>query len=205
MSDRAGSLVRKMWTEAEDDSETFWTREASKVNWFERWSSVLAWTPPTFRWFDGGKTNLSYNCLDLQVEKGRGSHRALIAENERGETEARTYSQLLADVERLAAALRGIGVKKGDRVAIYMPTIPEAVAAMLATTRIGAVHIVVFAGFGSEALSERIALAGAKVLLTADATWRKGKEVRLWPIVEGALGAAGSPVEHVVVLSRGLR
>jgi len=191
-----------MQTEAEDDPETFWSNEAGKVNWFDKWSNVFSWNPPEFRWFEGGKTNMSYNCLDLQVEKGRGAHQALIALNEKNEMRTYTYSDLLAEVKRVAASLRALGVRKGDRVAIYMPVMPEAIAAMLATTRIGAIHMVVFAGFGSDALAERIRLSGSKVLLSADSTWRRGNEVKLSPIVKKAISAVGSPLEHVVLLSR---
>ena len=130
-----------------------------------------------FRWFSGGLTNLSYNCLDYHVARGRGGHAALIALDERGERSVYTYAQLLTGVRAVAAALRGLGVGRGDRVGIYMPTMPEAIMAMLAATRIGAIHLVVFAGFGSGALAERLRLAGARVLLTADVTWRKGREV----------------------------
>src|SRR5207249_10299337 len=116
-------------------------------------------------WFTGGMTNISYNCLDMNVSKnGRGDHIALISENERMESSSYTYSQLLEKVKEVTAALRAQGVRKGDRIAIYLPTIPEAVIAMLAATRMGAIHLVVFAGFGSFALAERIRLAGAKVL-----------------------------------------
>ena len=126
----------------------------------------------------------------------------MIALNERGERRVLTYAQLLASVEEVAAALRGLGVGKGDRVGIYMPTTPEAIAAMLACTRIGAIHLVVFAGFGSGALAERLRLAGARVLLTADETWRKGRAVNLWEIAAAALEEPASPVEHAVVLTR---
>jgi acetyl-CoA synthetase len=164
---------------------------------------VLDSDPPTFRWFTGGVTNLSYNCLDLNVsQKGRGSHVALISENERMESCSYTYSRLLEKVKEVTAALRAQGVKKGDRVAIYLPTIPEAVIAMLAATRMGAIHLVVFAGFGSFALAERIRLAGAKVLLTSDIAWRKGKEIALWPIVGETVAEPNSPIEKVVVLNR---
>jgi acetyl-CoA synthetase len=202
LTERVPSALRELQSQAESDVEGFWSKEAEKVNWFSKWSRALTWNPPTFRWFAGGKTNLSYNCLDAQVDNGRGSHTALIAENENGKLATYTYSELLVKVKQLAAALRGLGVKRGDRVAIYMPPAPEAIAAMLATTRIGAIHLVVFAGFGSEALAERIRLSGAKVLLCADATWRRGKEVKLWPIVERAVSEAGSPIKRIVLLPR---
>ena len=190
-----------MQIEAESDLDAFWSREAQKVNWFEKWSSVFSWDPPKFRWFEGGKTNLSYNCLDLQEKKGRGGHLALIATGENGERRTFTYSELLVEVKRIAAALRSLGVRKGDRVAIYMPAVPEAIATMLATTRIGAMHVVIFAGFGSDALADRIQASGAKLLISSARTSRRGKEVDLASIVKKAAANPHSPLEHVVILA----
>ena len=168
---------------------------------------MLDWEPPSFRWFVGATTNLAYNCLDYHVDCGRAGHAALISYDERGQRRVETYAQLLAEVERIAAALRGMGIGKGDRVAIYMPTCPEAIALMLATVRIGAIHLVVFAGFGSGALADRIRLAGAKALFTADVTWRKGSEVQLEQIANAALDSdrlpAGGPA-NARRLSRGV-
>jgi acetyl-CoA synthetase len=192
--------LRRMLAEAEADPEAFWGRAAERVHWLRPWQRVLEHTPPTFRWFVGAETNLAHNCLDLQVAQGRGGKPALIAENEWGQRRTLTYAELLAAVREVAAALRALGVRRGDRVAIYMPTMPEAIVAMLACARIGAPHMVVFAGFGSGALGERIRLAGARVLLTADATWRKGRQVRLWDIAREAL--RNGPVERAVVLCR---
>ncbi len=163
---------------------------------------MFEWTPPTFRWFIGGETNLSYNCLDHHVNRGWGGHAALVAENERGERRVYTYAQLLEAVKRAAAGLRGMGIRKGDRVAIYMPTSPDAIIVMLACARIGAIHLVVFAGFGSGALADRIQLGGARAVFTADVTWRKGREVKLKEIVDQAVEAGGGAVERVVVLRR---
>ncbi len=157
---------------------------------------------PTFKWFDGGLTNISYNCLDRHVQEGRGGHAALIAENELGQRRVYTYHHLLLQTKRVAAALRGIGVKRGDRVAIYMPTMAEAIVSMLASTRIGAIHLVVFAGFGAGALADRIDMAGASVLLTTDITWRRGRATPLLGIVKEAVGGPSSPVKKVVVLQR---
>jgi acetyl-CoA synthetase len=196
-------IVKRWLHEAERDPEAFWDRAARQIHWFAPWQRTFEWEPPTFRWFVGGLTNLSYNCLDYHVERGRGGHAALIALNERGEQRVFTYAQLLAGVEAIAASLRGLGVQRGDRVAIYMPTMPEAIMAMLAVTRIGAIHLVVFAGFGSGALAERIRLSGAHLLLTADRTWRKGREVDLWAIARQAVEESESPIEQVVILARG--
>ncbi|HWC32741.1 MAG TPA: AMP-binding protein, partial [Actinomycetota bacterium] len=143
------------------------------------------------------------NCLDRHVREGRADRRALVGVNERGERRDLTYGELLAEVEKVAAALRGMGVERGDRITIYMPTCVEAIALMLATVRIGAIHSVVFAGFGASALGERIAASGSRLVFTADATYRKGKDVELLPIVDEAVEMAGEVVERVVVLSRG--
>jgi len=200
--DTINPIVKRWQHNAESDPDGFWDRAARQLHWFRTWDRTFSWEPPTFRWFIGGMTNLSYNCLDYHAERGRGGQGALIALNERGEQRVFTYAQLLTGVEAIAAALRGLGVKRGDRVGIYMPTMPEAIMAMLAATRIGAIHLVVFAGFGSGALAERMRLAGCRVLLTADATWRKGREVRLWDIVQDALQDPESPIERVVLLPR---
>ncbi|MFN8594458.1 MAG: acetate--CoA ligase [Thermomicrobiales bacterium] len=195
-------VVRRWQQDAAADPDGFWARAAAALPWFRPWDETLIWEPPTFRWFAGGQTNLCYNALDRHVAAGRGGHAALVAYSERGDRQVFTYAQLLAEVEKVAAALRGMGVGRGDRVAVYLPTTPEAIIAMLAIARIGAVHLVVFAGFGSGALSERIGLAGAKVLLTADATWRKGRVVDLWRIADEAASVPDSPLERVVVLAR---
>ncbi len=184
------------------DPEGFWAREAGRLPWFRAWERVFEWTPPTFRWYLGGRTNIAYNCLDRHVQAGRGGMTALVYENERGESRTLNYAQLLAEVERLAAALRGVGVGRGDRVGIYLPTGVEAIAAMLACARIGAIHVVVFAGFGANALGDRLGLAGCTVLLTCDVTFRKGRDVPLKGIVDAALEIAPG-VGTVVVLRRG--
>jgi len=194
--------VRALQREALEDPDGLWARAADQLPWFRRWDRVLDWEPPTFRWFVGATTNLAYNCLDHHVDHGRAGHAAVISYDERGRRRVDTYAQLLAEVERTAAALRGMGIGKGDRVAIYMPTCAEAIALMLATVRIGAIHLVVFAGFGSGALAERIRLAGAKALFTADVTWRKGAEVQLERITDAALDSGCPTVERVVVLRR---
>jgi acetyl-CoA synthetase len=202
MPDLVNPAVRAVQKEAEEDPDLFWSREAEKVQWFRRWNRVFESDIPDFRWFAGGLTNLSYNCLDRHVQEGRGGHAALIAENELHQRQVYTYHQLFTQVKRTAAALRGIGVKRGDRVAVYMPTMPEAIISMLAATRIGAIHLVVFAGFGASALSDRIKMAGAETLLTADVAWRRGRATPLLGIVGEALSDAASPVKKVVILQR---
>ena len=195
-------IVQRWLREAADNPEGFWAQAAEQLPWFRKWDRVFEWEPPTFRWFCGGLTNLAANCLDQHTARGWSGHTALIYANERGERRLFTYAQLRRAVERIAAALRGMGIQKGDRLTIYMPTCPEAIMLMLAAVRIGAIHSVVFAGFGAGALAERIRAAGARLVFTADITFRKGKEVQLKPIVDAALELAGDSVERVVVLRR---
>jgi len=207
------SPVRELIALARRDPETFWDRAARELPWFRPWERVFVpGTPgetpsdapfqPAFRWFVGGSTNLAYNALDHQIAQGRADHTALIYFNELGEQRRFTYAELLHDVERIAAALRALGIGKGDRVTVYMPTSPEAIALMLAVVRIGAIHSVVFAGFGARALSDRIVASGSRLVVTADVTYRKGKKVALKSIVDEALRLAPNAVEHVIVLHR---
>jgi acetyl-CoA synthetase len=199
--DLVNPVVRRWLESARRDPEAFWARAAEKLPWFRTWDRVFEWSYPTFRWFVGAQTNIAWNAVDRHVAAGRGGHAALVYANERGERRVLTYGQLKSEVERTAAALRGLGVKKGDRVTLYMPLCPEAIVAMLATVRVGAIHLAVFAGFGAKALSDRIQASGSKVVLTADVTFRKGKVTKLLPIVEDALRLPNE-VEHVVVLRR---
>jgi acetyl-CoA synthetase len=194
--------VRKWVDDARNDPEAFWGRAAEKLNWFRKWDRVFEWNPPTFKWFIGGQTNLAYNALDYHVKRGWGGHTALIYVNERGERQLFTYAQMLRQVETIAAALRGLGIKKGDRVTVYMPVMPEAIMLMLAIVRIGAMHSVVFAGFGAKALGDRVQASGSKLVFTADVTFRKGKNVPLKGIVDDALASVENNVEHVIVLQR---
>jgi len=195
-------VVRRWIDDGLRDPEAFWARAASAIPWFKTWDRVFEWTFPTFRWFIGAETNLAYNALDYPVAQGRGGHAALVYLNERGERRVFTYAQLLHAVTRTAAALRGLGIRKGDRLTISMPTCPEAIILMLATVRIGAIHSVVFAGFGAHALGDRIRASGSRLVFTADVTYRKGKAIALKPIVDEALAAPGHSVEHVIVLER---
>ncbi|HVQ15745.1 MAG TPA: acetate--CoA ligase [Vicinamibacterales bacterium] len=196
-------LVRQWIEEGLTHPDDFWARAALELPWFRPWDQVFEWNFPTFRWFVGAQTNLAYNALDRHVAGGRGDHTALIYLNERGERRRFTYRELLTLVEQIAAALRGLGIGKGDRLTIYMPTSPEAIALMLATVRIGAIHSVVFAGFGANALGGRISASGSRLVFACDVTYRKGKEVNLKTIVDDALATAGDGVEHVIVLERG--
>ena len=193
--------VRAWRREASEDPEGFWSRAAAQLPWFRKWDRVLDWQAPTFRWYAGGMSNLAYNAVDHHVAAGRCSHVALITENERGERKSLTYAELLQETKRVGAELRAMGIKKGDRIAIYMPTSAEAIILMLGAVRIGVVILVVFAGFGAGALGERIRLAGARAVFATDVTYRKGKDVPLLGIVAQAI--ADTPtVERVVVLRR---
>ena len=194
----------QQWVEdARGAPEEFWARAADELPWFRKWDNVFERDDPSFRWFVGAQTNLAYNCLDHHVASGRGDSTALIYVNELGERREFTYRELTAEVERVAAGLRALGMDKGDCLTIYMPTSPEAITAMLATVRIGAIHSVVFAGFGAGALAERIRASDSRIVLTADIGYRKGTEVQLKEIVDSAMEMGGEKVEHVVVLRRG--
>jgi acetyl-CoA synthetase len=195
--------VQKWVQDAREAPEEFWARAADELPWFRKWDSVFERDDPSFRWFVGAQTNLAYNCLDHHVANGRGDNTALIYVNERGERRRFTYREMAAEVERVAAGLRALGIGKGDCLTIYMPTSPEAIVAMLATVRIGAIHSVVFAGFGAGALAERIRASDSRLVFTADVGYRKGTEVQLKEIVDAALETGGEGVEHVVVLWRG--
>jgi acetyl-CoA synthetase len=195
-------IVNRWIQDGREDPDAFWERAANELHWFNTWSQVFEWNYPNFRWFIGAQTNLAYNALDVHVKQGWGGHTALIYLNERGERQLFTYAKLLHDVEKIAAALRGMGISKGDRVTVYMPTCPEAIMLMLAVVRIGAIHSVVFAGFGEKALGDRIQASGSRLVFTADVTYRKGKDVKLKSIVDGALAQTETNVEHVIVLRR---
>jgi len=189
-----------VYKKASEDRLRFWESWAEQLDWQTKWNTVLEWKPPYAKWFLGGKLNASYNCLDRHLEK-RGDKNALIWEGEPGEIRHITYRQLHAEVSKFANALKSLGVVSGDRVAIYMPLIPEAVVAMLACARIGAVHSVVFGGFSAEALRDRIQDAQAKVLITATSGYRRGNLVPLKKVADTA--AADCPsIEHVVVVMR---
>lgn len=196
--------LRWMLKRALEDTEGFWGEIAEELYWFKRWDKVFTWDYPRFKWFEGGIINLSYNCVDYNVKRGRGNRAAIIYENGEGlPNKVVTYNQLYFEVKRFAAALKALGIERGDRVTIYMPMVPEAAVAMLATTRLGAIHSVVFGGFGYGALAERIADAESKMVVTADVGYRRGREVPLKPVVDKALETAGKTVKHVIVLKRG--
>ncbi len=184
------------------DPEAFWAGFAEQLTWFRKWDKVLEWDPPHAQWFVGGKLNAAYNCVDRHVLNGKRNKAAIIWEGEPGDRRVLTYWDLYRQVNKLACGMKGMGVKKGDRVAIYMPMIPEAVIAMLACARIGAVHSVVFGGFSAEALRDRINDAQAKVLITADGGYRRGGLIPLKHDADYALRECPS-IEHVIIVKRG--
>jgi acetyl-CoA synthetase len=193
-----------MLKRALEDPEHFWGEIAGELHWFKKWDKVLEWDPPDFTWFKGGVTNLAYNCLDINLEKGRGNRPAIIYENgESLPTRTITYDQLNQEVEKFANALKAAGVERGDRVTIYMPMVPEAAIAMLATTRIGAIHSVIFGGFGYGAIADRVEDAGSKVVVTADVGYRRGGQIKLKETVDEALKTSGKAIRKVIVLKRG--
>ena len=192
-----------LYDEANEDYEAFWARQASElVSWDTSWDTICEWNLPYSKWFVGGKLNVSYNCLDRHVIAGKGDKVAFHFEGEPGDTRTITYSQMLDEVQKFANVLKGLGVNKGDRVNIYLPMIPEAAVAMLACARIGAVHSVVFGGFSSQALSDRINDAEAKVLITADGGYRRGEVFPLKPQADEAVASTPS-ITAVVVVKRG--
>jgi acetyl-CoA synthetase len=191
-----------LYARAAADPEAFWAEWAGQLAWFESWRQVLEWTPPNAKWFVGGRLNAAYNCLDRHLEGWRRNKAALIWEGEPGDVRTYTYWDLHREVSRFANVLKSLGVGKGDRVAIYLPMIPEAAIAMLACARIGAPHSVVFGGFSAESLRDRINDATAKVLITADGGYRRGRVVALKEAADRALEETPG-IEHVVVVRRG--
>jgi len=190
-----------MYDEAEKDRLAFWEKQAHALQWDAPWTTVLDWQPPFAKWFVGGKINASVNALDRHVNEGRGDRVAFFFEGEPGDSRTITYSQLLTEVKKTANALTELGINDGDRVAIYMPMIPEAAIAMLACARIGAPHSVVFGGFSADALLSRIQDADAKLVITADGGYRKGAAFALKPAVDDALKGKTN-VKNVLVVKR---
>ncbi|HEY9813222.1 MAG TPA: acetate--CoA ligase [Candidatus Sericytochromatia bacterium] len=195
---------QQLYDRAKADPEKFWAELADQeLHWFQKWDKVLDWQPPSASWFVGGKINLSYNCLDRHLTTARKDKAALIWEGEPGDTRTLTYAELHREVCQFANVLKKLGVEKGDRIGIYMPMIPEAAIAMLACTRIGAAHTVVFGGFSAESLRDRLVDGQARVVITADGGWRKDAIVPLKAQVDKALADGSAPsVESVVVVRR---
>jgi acetyl-CoA synthetase len=190
-----------LYKESVEQPEKFWARAAQELHWFRKWDKVLEWKAPWAKWFVGGEINLSYNCLDRHVQTARKNKAALIWESEPGEVRTYTYQQLWKEVQKFANVLKNLGVRKGDRVAIYMGMTPELPIAMLACARIGAPHSIVFGGFSANALVDRIHDSQAVAVVTQDGSYRRGAEVKLFPAVEEALKSCPS-VKHVVIYKR---
>ena len=191
----------ELFDAAKKDRLKFWADQAEALHWDKKWDQVLDWQSPFAKWFVGGKLNASYNCLDRHVVEGRGDRVAFHFEGEPGDTRTITYAQMLHDVKKAANALIELGIKAGDRVAIYLPMIPEAAVAMLACARIGAAHSVVFGGFSADSLLSRIQDADAKLVITSDGGFRKGAAFALKPAVDEALKGATN-VKNVLVVKR---
>jgi acetyl-CoA synthetase len=190
-----------IYAHAERDADAFWAAQAEELHWFKRWKTICDWKPPHSKWFVGGKINVSYNCLDRHIASATRNKAALIWEGEPGDRRTLTYWDLYVDVQKFATVMKQLGIKRGDRVAIYLPMIPEAAVAMLACTRIGAIHSVVFGGFSPESLRDRINDSKCKLLITADGGYRRGQVVPLKRNADKALEDCPS-IENVVVVQR---
>ena len=197
-----GKKLSKIRKQALENSEEFWEEQAKYLKWFKEWDKVLDWNPPFAKWFVGGKLNASVNCLDRHIDSDAKNKVAIIWEGENGETNSFTYYQLYRSVNKLASALKNLGVKKGDRIAIYLPMIPQLPIAMLASSRIGAIHTVVFSGFSAKALADRANDSKSKIIITADGGYRRGKLVQLKRLVDDAISSSIPSVEHVIVVKR---
>ncbi len=199
---RVGSMqeYQALYKRADEDPEGYWAEVAGELHWDTPWTDVLEWKNPDAKWFLGGQTNIAYNCLDHQIDKGLGDKTAILFEGEPGDVRKISFSELRDEVAQFSNVLLGLGVAAGDRVAIYMPMVPEAAVAMLACARIGAVHSVIFGGFSATSLSDRITDAGIDTVITADGSFRRGKVLALKENVDEALKVA--PVKNVVVLQR---
>ncbi len=191
----------RLYAEAAADPQAFWAKQAEEIHWFRKWDTVLEWNEPFAKWFVGGKLNISYNCLDRHLGTWRKNKAAIIWEGEPGETRTLTYLQLHRQVSKFANVLKKLGVVSGDRVAIYMPLVPELSIAMLACARIGATHTVIFGGFSSDAIRDRVNDGQCKLIVTADGGYRRGSEIKLKDIADAAAEQCPS-VENMVVFRR---
>ena len=197
------SAYRALYEKSVKDPEAFWAEAAGELHWFKKWDTVLDDSDaPFFRWFDGSRTNLSYNCLDRHIDEGRGEKIAIHWEGEPGDSRDISYSQLHLEVCRLANALKSRGVQKGDRIAVYLPMIPELAIAVLACARIGAVHSVIFAGFSADSIRDRVLDSETRMVITADGGYRRGKMLELKKIVDEGVANCDC-VKDVIVVKRG--
>ena len=191
----------KLYQEAEQDTESFWAKQAENLDWFKKWDTVLEWNAPFAKWFVGGKINASYNCLDRHLTTWRKNKAAIIWEGEPGDVRTLTYQQLHIEVSKFANVLKKLGIETGDTIALYMPLVPELAVAMLACARIGATHTVIFGGFSADAIRDRVNDCGCKMVVTADGGFRRGSEVVLKTAVDKALSECPT-VENVIVYQR---
>ena len=198
-----GKTLQETRYNALENIEEFWAQQANNLIWNKKWDKILDWNPPFAKWFTGGLLNASVNCLDKHINNITKNKAAIIWESESGDVCTFTYNQLYVEVNKFANALRNLGIRKGDRVTIYLPMVPELPIAMLACSRIGATHIVVFSGFSSQALTDRINDSKSKVIITADQGIRRGKILELKKIVDSAIASTPS-IENVIVLKRGI-
>ena len=190
-----------LYKQSIEDPESFWGGAAKELHWFKPWDKVLEWNLPWAKWFVGGKMNLSYNCVDRHALGARRDKTAIIWEGEPGEVRQLTYAELHVEVQKFANVLKGLGIKKGDRVAVYMGMTPELAIALLACARIGAVHSVIFGGFAANAIADRVNDSECVAILTQDSSYRRGNEIQLKRTVDEAMNACHT-VKHVVVYRR---
>ena len=195
-----GNTDHSIRRNADSDFISFWDKQAKLLSWFKNWENTLDWNPPFAKWFVGGKINASFNALDVH-QNSKSRKTAIFWEGEDGTSKEISYSELFTDVKKFANVLKSLGVKKGDRVTIYLPMVPELPISMLACARIGATHTVVFSGFSAISLKDRVEDSQSKVIITADGGYRKGKIINLKEIVDEKAAAVNS-VEHIIILER---
>lgn len=197
-----GVKLQKVRKDSIENLEQFWSNEADNLLWFKKWDKILDWNPPFARWFVGGQLNVSVNCLDRHIDNHHKNKAAIIWQGENGTVQTYTYYQLYLAVNRVASALKELGINKGDRITIYLPMIPELLITMLACTRIGAIHTVVFSGFSVKALSDRVNDSMSKLIITADYGIRRGNKVQLKKVVNEAISIMPT-IENIIILNRG--
>jgi acetyl-CoA synthetase len=197
-----GVKLQKVRKDSIENLEQFWSNEADNLLWFKKWDKILDWNPPFARWFVGGQLNVSVNCLDRHIDNHHKNKAAIIWQGENGTVQTYTYYQLYLAVNRIASALKELGINKGDRITIYLPMIPELLITMLACTRIGAIHTVVFSGFSVKALSDRVNDSMSKLIITADYGIRRGNKVQLKKVVDEAISIMPT-IENIIILNRG--
>jgi acetyl-CoA synthetase len=197
-----GMKLQKVRKDSIENLEQFWSNEANNLLWFKKWDKILDWNPPFAKWFVGGQLNVSVNCVDRHIDNHHKNKAAIIWQGENGTVQTYTYYQLYLAVNRVASGLKELGINKGDRITIYLPMIPELLITMLACTRIGAIHTVVFSGFSIKALSDRVNDSMSKLIITADYGIRRGNKVQLKKVVDEAISIMPT-VENIIILNRG--